>query len=592
MSFGFGFALPSWKTLSGGFNPASLFTGGEQGVWYDPSDYSTLFQNSAGTTPVTDVEQFVGLMLDKSKGLVLGPELVTNGTFDTDTSGWALAGGTASVDSSGATLTNVTSRTTLSQAFSTTSGSAYRVTGVLSNLNSGQLSATIRVTSTNSYSGTVVAQFNTSAGGAVPFSFVFTSNASTLYFWAANNVTTAGLTVRFDNISVRELPGNHAFQTTSAKRPKLAARYNLLTRTEEFNDAAWTKGNTTVTANAATAPNGTTTADKLIPNSGAIAGTIYNNAASIVSGTGYTALIYVKAAELGFAFVVANIRASSFTTGVCVNLATGQLTNGGANGTYAVADAGNGWWRVTCTATASTSNGYLEVWPLAAAGTPNTYTGDGTSGIYIWGADLRPTSQATGLIGPTYQRVAAATVYDTAGFLPYLQFDGLSWSMGTAAINLTGVVTVNVFAGVRKLSDASRGIVVDHLDNVAINSGFNLNAPFDSTDKFRFSSFGSSAVGANATTGVDAPITVVASGIGSITQDVCILRLNGLQVASNTADQGGGGYGNNILAIGARNNASLFFTGWLTSLIVRGAQSTQSQIEATEAWVNGKTGAY
>ncbi len=43
-----------------------LFGSGEQGAWYDPSDLSTLFQDSAGTTPVTAVEQPVGLMLDKS----------------------------------------------------------------------------------------------------------------------------------------------------------------------------------------------------------------------------------------------------------------------------------------------------------------------------------------------------------------------------------------------------------------------------------------------------------------------------------------------------------------------------------------------
>ena len=55
------------------FSPTSLFANGEQGVWYDPSDLTTLFQDSAGTTPVTAVEQPVGLMLDKSKGLVLGP---------------------------------------------------------------------------------------------------------------------------------------------------------------------------------------------------------------------------------------------------------------------------------------------------------------------------------------------------------------------------------------------------------------------------------------------------------------------------------------------------------------------------------------
>jgi len=49
-----------------GFSPASLFAGGTEGAWYDPSDLSTLFQDSAGTTPVTASGQPVGKMLDKS----------------------------------------------------------------------------------------------------------------------------------------------------------------------------------------------------------------------------------------------------------------------------------------------------------------------------------------------------------------------------------------------------------------------------------------------------------------------------------------------------------------------------------------------
>jgi len=52
------------------FSPSQLFASNEQGLWLDPSDTSTLFQDSAGTTPVTAVEQAVGLMLDKSKGLL------------------------------------------------------------------------------------------------------------------------------------------------------------------------------------------------------------------------------------------------------------------------------------------------------------------------------------------------------------------------------------------------------------------------------------------------------------------------------------------------------------------------------------------
>ena len=52
------------------FNPLSLFAAGEPGAWYDPSDLSTLFQDSAGTVPVTAVEQPVGLILDKARPIV------------------------------------------------------------------------------------------------------------------------------------------------------------------------------------------------------------------------------------------------------------------------------------------------------------------------------------------------------------------------------------------------------------------------------------------------------------------------------------------------------------------------------------------
>ena len=54
-----------------GFNPSALFSASEQGAWYDPSDMSTLFQDSAGTTPCYQpgqgqVDPPVGRILDKS----------------------------------------------------------------------------------------------------------------------------------------------------------------------------------------------------------------------------------------------------------------------------------------------------------------------------------------------------------------------------------------------------------------------------------------------------------------------------------------------------------------------------------------------
>jgi hypothetical protein len=51
---------------SGAWSPVRMFSQGEKGAWYDASDFSTMFQDSAGTTPVTAVGQPVGLIRDKS----------------------------------------------------------------------------------------------------------------------------------------------------------------------------------------------------------------------------------------------------------------------------------------------------------------------------------------------------------------------------------------------------------------------------------------------------------------------------------------------------------------------------------------------
>lgn len=48
------------------FTPLNLFSVGEQGAWFDPSDITTLFQDDAGTVPVTADGQTVGMMRDKS----------------------------------------------------------------------------------------------------------------------------------------------------------------------------------------------------------------------------------------------------------------------------------------------------------------------------------------------------------------------------------------------------------------------------------------------------------------------------------------------------------------------------------------------
>ena len=117
------------------FTPASLFNNGEAGVWYDPSDITTLYQDSLGVTPVTAVGEPVGLMLDKSKGLAQGPELITNGDFATDSgwskgTGWTISGGQA---------VGASANSNLAQSISVSNGSLYKAKFTISSYTSGSI---------------------------------------------------------------------------------------------------------------------------------------------------------------------------------------------------------------------------------------------------------------------------------------------------------------------------------------------------------------------------------------------------------------------------------------------------------------------
>jgi hypothetical protein len=533
-----------------------------------------------------------------------------------------------------------------------------------------------------------------------------------------------GFVGSIDNISVKELPGNHAVQATAANRPiygvhPFGGRRNLLVRTEEFENASWTKLRLNTTANAATSPDGTTTADYLIDT--AVSGThvaiqLITKAASAIT---YTASVYLKAAartkvEFRVSDQAGNgvrlaVDLSDGSVGAAVGFGTGFTA-----ASSAIQAVENGWHRVTLTATSNsaTSLGH-EVYVCDASGN-TSYTGDGTSGIYAWGAQLETGSTAT-----AYQRVTDQYNVTEAGVssVSYLFFDGVNDSLATPSINFPvgptsptlgpelvtnggfatdtawtkgtgwaisggtashsggtfGAITQNmetqvgksyrltanltytsggsiqffengsggqtwatsqtishffvatannspigfgagtgnwtidnisvreidaaqapdkmtVFAGVRKLS-TSTAVILETSSISPSNAGsVGLFGP-DSLNQYTLLTRGTTtALAATTSASFAAPITNVLTGIGDISGDVSRLRINGTQVAETLTDQGTGNYLAYPLFIGARNNASLLFSGHLYSLIVRGAQSNTGQISSTETWVASRTG--
>ena len=184
-------------TLGAFFNPLfykiieKLFANNEQGFFYDPNDLSTMFQDAAGTVPVTGSGQPVGLWLDKSRGLSLGSELFVNPTI---TGEWVSLGG-----------------------------------GVYECVNSIGTSDLIIDTGIIGKFYTIEFEIIENSAAVVAYQFVGapTTITTTGKFKYIRLATTsrfmlrvgAGRSAKVRLITAKEIAGNHAYQSTSAARP-------------------------------------------------------------------------------------------------------------------------------------------------------------------------------------------------------------------------------------------------------------------------------------------------------------------------------------------------------------------------------------
>jgi hypothetical protein len=205
-------------------------------------------------------------------------------------------------------------------------------------------------------------------------------------------------------------------------------RTNVLLRSEEFNDAAWTKTNATATANTAIAPDGTLTADKVIPANGTTVSRISQSGGSHASGVTLTISLYAKKAEkdtIGIWFNNANISPGGFYgSGFYADLSNGT-TNDPA---LKIINVGNGWYRLSITATTTAAISFSSFIAITAGstGNVNSVVGDGYSGIYIWGAQLEagafPTSYIP-TVGSSVTRNADAASMTGVNFSSWYRAD-------------------------------------------------------------------------------------------------------------------------------------------------------------------------
>lgn len=233
------------------------------------------------------------------------------------------------------------------------------------------------------------------------------------------------------------------------------ARTNLLTYSQQFDNAAWAKSNATVSADATLAPDGTTTADALVETTANAQHylTLAAPVSKAASALPYTCSLYVKAGIGGARNVKLTLSAPNGGCDVYVNPVTGAVVSGpvtyGASPPTApsitVAALNNGWYRLVLSLTSNTDT-IISVLAQVTLGTTLVYAGDG-SGVYIWGAQLEQGSFATSYI-PTTTAAATrpadnASVAGLAAMLGQFrtnllaysqQFDNAAWGKAQATI--------------------------------------------------------------------------------------------------------------------------------------------------------------
>lgn len=257
------------------------------------------------------------------------------------------------------------------------------------------------------------------------------SDLSTLLQDAAGTIPVTAVEQPVGKMLDKSGNGYHATQSITASRPVLSARYNLLTKTEDFSDAVWaTTVNTSVTPNIIYAPDGTLSVDKITITDTNYAYKRYQVA--VLPSTKYTLSYYLET----------TLSASGCRYRVY------DLTNA----TNIVSDtdcnySGGGFVRQARTFT--TPANCTSILVYVVANNP-PYAG---AYYYIWGADLRLGTSA----GP-YQRVNTATDYDTDPryFPKYLRFDGVDDYLNLPYMGLYANGSASVVVGI---SRAKAGVV-------------------------------------------------------------------------------------------------------------------------------------
>jgi hypothetical protein len=207
-------------------------------------------------------------------------------------------------------------------------------------------------------------------------------------------------------VSVGPVSGLPRLDYLNSSCPRLlleGQRTNVCLWSENFDNAAWTKGEATISANAATSPDGYSSADKLIPSTNSLDHFVYQIPTVSIS-TNYTYSCFAKSAGYSYMRIADGDGNNAF-----FNLSNGTIVGSLASNPK-IESFGNGWYKCSITAITSGTTTLFAILPSENGITVN-FAGNGTDGILIWGAQLEAGAYATSYIptlGTSVTRVADA----------------------------------------------------------------------------------------------------------------------------------------------------------------------------------------
>lgn len=332
-----------------------------------------------------------------------------------------------------------------------------------------------------------IAFFNDLGNGAVDTSlYKGTGSATFTRATIATTVDAAGLVKQVASGVAR----SYYDPTTLAYLGYLAEgqRANLCVQSEDFS-TTWVPTSLTVNANAIASPDGATTADKLNEAAASTSHFIAQSVTKAASAIQYSASVWVKAAERGFAYLWIDDAAGNaawaswnLSTGAIVTAATSTGSFTGASASAAQSYPG-GWWRLRLTATSNTATTIrIVIAPSITGSDTYNYLGVVNNGIYVWGSQLEAAAFASSYIPTTTVSVtrnadvlsypSSGNASDTSGtlFAEYVPLFAASLATGGGVIALVGTGT-----DIIRLQ-RSTSMVMDVFDNGVQQCGSSLGS--------------------------------------------------------------------------------------------------------------------